>query len=75
MPAPSELRRRVFHLVISVVVLDVIAIGAYMVGHVSTRSTRVQTGFVVAWMVVTLALVLTGLGRVRAVRGRRGIRG
>ena len=73
MPAPPELRRRVFQLVISVVVLDVIALAGYQLAHVGDRNARSQLIFTGTWLALTVLLVLVGLNRVRdaRLRGRR----
>lgn len=70
MPTTSLLRRRVFQLVGSIVVLDVIAIGAYQLAHVGATSARTQLIFSGTWLILTVLLVLLGLNRVRDARLR-----
>ncbi len=67
----SEVRSAFVRLVVSVVVLDAVALAAWYglgVEHASERTRLVFTG---TWTAATLVVVLTGLGRVRAARIRR----
>jgi len=66
----ARLQRAVLRLVVSVLVLDAIAIAAYVLLDIGDRSGRVQTTYVMGWVAVTLAVVLPGLSSVRAVRAR-----
>lgn len=70
---PPELTREVVSLVGLVVAVDAAFVAAYFVAGLPRGSDHLKLGFTVCWTVATLAVVLRGLGRVRAarVRGRR----
>ena len=70
MPSPA-LRSAVLRLAISIVILDAIAIAIYYIADVPLRPPSVRYPFFAAWMVLTLAVVLTGLHRIRVARIRR----
>jgi hypothetical protein len=70
MSSPA-LRAAVLRLVISVVVLDAIAIAVYYAADIALRPTTVRYPFFAAWMLLTLAVVLPGLHRIRVARIRR----
>jgi putative Mn2+ efflux pump MntP len=67
----AELRRLLLQLVAAVVVLDVAAIGLYYGLHIQRTTPRTQALFTGTWTVLTLVIVLMGLGRIRAARRRR----
>jgi hypothetical protein len=69
--ASAELRSAVLRLAINVVVLDAIAIAIYYLTEIPLRPSSVRYPFFAAWMVLTLAVVLTGLHRIRVARIRR----
>jgi hypothetical protein len=66
-----SLRREVLTLVGSVLLLHGGFIALYLVAHLASASPDVRSAFAVAWTAATLAVVLRGLGRVRALRVRR----
>jgi hypothetical protein len=66
-----SLRREVLTLVGSVLLLHGGFIALYLVAHLASASPDVRSAFAVAWTAATLAVVLCGLGRVRALRVRR----
>jgi hypothetical protein len=68
-PSPA-LRSAVLRLIVSVVVLDAIAIAIYYVADIPLRPTSIRYPFFGAWMVLTLAVVLPGLHRIRLARMR-----
>lgn len=70
----GALRREVGQLVGLVLLVDGVFIAAYAALGVAEASAQVRLGYLVAWTVATLVVVLRGLGRVRAarVRLRRG---
>jgi hypothetical protein len=69
--ASPALRSAVLRLAVSIVVLDAIAIGIYYVADIALRPASVRYPFFAAWMALTLAVVLTGLHRIRMARVRR----
>jgi hypothetical protein len=66
----GALRREVLRLVGLVLLVDAVFIGCYFVAGLARASVRVTFGYMVVWIVVTLVVVLRGLGRVRAARVR-----
>ena len=70
---PGALKREVLALVGLVLLADVLFIAAYFLIDLTARPGPMRLGFTVAWTLVTLALVLRGLARIRA--RRRGARG
>jgi hypothetical protein len=73
MPSPRviELRKLLLQLIAAVVILDVVVIGLYYALHIEQRPSRTQALFTGTWTVLTLVVVLVGLGRIRAARRRR----
>lgn len=69
--APSEVGSAFVRLVVSVVVLDAVALAAWYGLGVAHTSERTRLVFTVTWTIATLVVVLTGMGRVRAARIRR----
>ena len=64
-------RREVGRLIGLVLLVHVLFIAAYYVAGLATASERVRFAYMLIWTVATLAVVLVGLGRVRAARTRR----
>jgi hypothetical protein len=69
--ASPALRAAVLRLALSVVVLDAIAIAIYYVAAIPLRPAAVRYPFFGAWILLTLAIVLSGLHRIRVARLRR----
>jgi hypothetical protein len=69
--ASPALRSAVLRLAIGVVVLDAIAIAIYYLADIPLRPASVRYPFFAAWMVLTFAVVLPGLHRIRIARTRR----
>lgn len=71
---PTSVRHEVLRLVLLVVVLDVVAIAAFYLADIPAQGRDARTTYTVVWTVLTLAVVLTSLRRVRlardATRGR-----
>ena len=68
-PAQRELVR----FVLSIVALEVVAIGLFYAAGIEQASHRTRTAYMLVWMAVTLAIVMTGLRRLRRARfGRAG---
>jgi uncharacterized membrane protein YhdT len=64
-------RREVLWLVLAVVLVDVFFVGAYFVAQVRGASNFSKMFFTALWTLVTLAVVIRGLARVRSVRLRQ----
>ena len=62
------MKREVLWLIIAVLVVDAIFVTGYFLGRLGTASDSVKAAFTVLWTLVTLAVVIRGLSRVR--RGR-----
>jgi hypothetical protein len=69
--ASPELKSAVLRLAISVVILDALAIAIYYLADIPLRPGTVRYPFFAAWMLLTLAVVLPGLHRIRMARTRR----
>jgi hypothetical protein len=54
-----------------VVVVDAIFIGVYFVAGIEWASDGVKIAFTVVWTVITLAVVIRGLNRIRTARVNR----
>lgn len=67
----AELRKFLLQMVAAVVVLDIAAIGLYYGLHIQRTTPRTQAVFTGTWMVMTLVVVLVGLGRIRSARRQR----
>jgi hypothetical protein len=65
-------RSALLRLVLLVVAVDALFIAGYFLFHLETASQAARIGYTATWTVVTLLLVLQGLARVRALRGRAG---
>jgi hypothetical protein len=67
----DRLRREVVTLVVLVLVVDGLFIGGYFGAGVVRASGAVKLGYVVAWTLATMVVVLRGLTRIRALRAGR----
>lgn len=66
----GALKREVLRLVGLVLLVDGVFIAYYYIAGLATASANLKSGYMIAWTVVTVAVVLRGLGRVRAARVR-----
>jgi len=66
----GALRREVLRLVGLVLLVDGVFIACYYIAGLATASANLKSGYTIAWTVVTVAVVVRGLGRVRAARVR-----
>jgi len=68
-------RKLLLTMVALVVALDALAIGLYYIFGIAQRPNQLQTGFVVVWVLATLAIVTVYMKRIRQIRdaaiGRR----
>lgn len=67
----AELRKLLLRMVAAVVALDIAAIGLYYGLHIQRTTPRTQALFTGTWTVLTLIIVLVGLGKIRTARRRR----
>lgn len=61
-------RSELLRLVIGVMVIDIVAIGAYTFGGIGAAAPRTRIAFAAVWTVATLVVVLIGLRRLREAR-------
>jgi hypothetical protein len=70
-----ESRKALMTMVGLVVVLDAVVIGIYYALGIASRPNQVQTAFVAVWVLITLAIVVVYMKRIRQIRdaavGRR----
>lgn len=64
----STPRSELLRLVIGVFVIDLLAIGAYVLGGLGIASPRARIIFAAVWTLATLVVVLIGLRRLREAR-------
>lgn len=69
--APDRLKREVLVLVALVLAVDAAFVGLYYLAGLSRAGAPVKLAFTAGWTVVSLVVVLRGLGRIRAERARR----
>ena len=70
-----EIRKQLMIMVALILVVDAIAIAAFNGLDIGDAPRNTRTIFTGAWTVVSLAIVLNGLYRIRLARGQRGPRG
>ena len=69
MPIGSPASRKLLlTMVVLVVALDAVAIGTYYAFGLSQRPNQVRMAFSVIWAMITLAIVLVYLHRIRQIR-------
>lgn len=68
-------RKLLLTMVLLVVGLDVLAIALFYAFGMERRPNQVQMAFIVAWTMVTLAIVLVYLHRIRQIRDLAAGRG
>jgi hypothetical protein len=67
-----DIRKELFRMVALVVVIDAAAIVAHNYTRLREASPNAKIAFTVVWTLVTLAVVLTSLRRIRLARDARG---
>lgn len=70
-PATREMKKSLLTMVVSVALLDAIAIGVYRAYRVPERPVATQQTFVAVWVVLTLIVVTTMMKRIRVARRGR----
>jgi hypothetical protein len=68
----ASLRREVLVLVALVIVVDAVFVAAYFLARLPAASAGSKLVFTTVWTLVTLAVVVRGLSRVRSARINRG---
>jgi hypothetical protein len=66
------MKKEVLALVLLVLLVDAIFVAAYFLGGFRGASDAGKLAFTTGWTVVTLAVVIRGLARVRSARLNRG---
>jgi Zn-dependent protease len=70
-PTPlGQLKRYLLFMVGGIVALDAVAIGLYYAFHIKMATPRTQLMFSGTWTIVSLAVVLVGLSKIRMTRVR-----
>jgi uncharacterized membrane protein (UPF0136 family) len=64
----GRLKREVLWLIGGVVLVDVVFVAGYFLSDIRNTSDGAKLAFTVLWTLVTLAVVLRGLARIRRVR-------
>ncbi len=64
------MRRELAVLIGLVLAVDVLAVAVWLLADIRGAGPQAQFGFTVAWTVVTLAVVIVSLRRIRLLRGR-----
>jgi hypothetical protein len=67
----KRVRREVLWLIVAVLLVDALFIAAFFLGRIALAGDSVKIGFTALWTLVTLAVVIRGLSRVRSVRFRQ----
>lgn len=67
---PVAARRALLQMIGLVVLVDVAAVALYTLTGLGRSGRDVRIAFAVVWTVLSLAIVLTGLRRIRVARGR-----
>ena len=70
-PQRQEQRKRTLWLVGSVALLHGVIIGIYYLLHVDARPDKTQQTFIAVWVVLTLAVILPQMKKIRALRRPR----
>ena len=66
----KRVKREVLWLVAGVLAVDAVFIGLYFAARIGSASNFTKIAFTALWTLVTLAVVIRGLARVRSVRVR-----
>ena len=67
----KRVKREVLWLIIAVLAVDAVFLAVYLVGHIDGSTNLTKIIFTALWTLVTLAVVIRGLARVRSVRFRQ----
>jgi hypothetical protein len=64
----EPVRREVIWLVLAVVLVDLVFVGVYFLAHLAAASDTIKLAFTALWTLVTLAIVIRSLSRIRSAR-------
>jgi hypothetical protein len=64
----DTVRREVLWLVLAVILVDAVFVAMYFLADIQVASDTVKLGFTTLWTVVTLAIVIRSLSRIRSAR-------
>lgn len=67
----TPLRREVLRLVIAIIVVDALAVAVYLLADIRQQPPTTRFWFTLIWTLLVLAIVLTGLRRIRMIRAGR----
>jgi hypothetical protein len=67
----KRVKREVLWLVVAILVVDALFVAAYFLAQIKDASDGAKIAFTVLWTLVTLAVVIRGLARVRSLRLRQ----
>lgn len=67
----KRVKREVLWLVVGVLVVDLVFVAVYFAGQIRIASDLTKIAFTALWTLVTLAVVIRGLARVRSLRVRQ----
>ena len=67
----KRVKREVLWLVVAILVVDALFVAAYFLAQIRDASDGAKIAFTVLWTLVTLAVVIRGLARVRSLRLRQ----
>lgn len=62
------MRREVLWLLLAVILVDAVFVAMYFLAHIQVASDTVKLGFTALWTVVTFAIVIRSLSRIRSAR-------
>jgi hypothetical protein len=67
----GSVKREALVLVLAVVAVDAAFIAIYYLTQLRHASDGIKAAFTVVWTLITLAVVIRGLSRIRSARGER----
>jgi hypothetical protein len=71
---PPGVKKEALTLLLVVVAVDAVFIAVYFITGLRNASSGVKVTFTVVWTIITLAVVIRGLSRIRTVRVERNAR-
>jgi tellurite resistance protein TehA-like permease len=67
----GSVKREALMLVLAVLAVDVVFVGISYLAHLGHASNAIKVAFTAAWTLVTLAVVIRALSRIRSARLHR----
>jgi hypothetical protein len=71
---PTGVKKEALTLLLMVVAVDAVFIAVYFITGLRNASSGAKLTFTVVWTIITLAVVIRGLSRIRTVRVERKAR-